>query len=176
MPRITIKSEFQALIAPSSWRRGRELLGECPVRRWSLEGIRRTQGALRAMSPYAGSRCHDSVSISRGTDAILSLYINKIGSQRIEGACRRRRAWLTGNLGDVVAVARRRAPFRRGGPSRTAGVVDGVSSGSGRECDAPGAHDNFPKQNGPGSPDGEENGGGCPAQGNAKVQDVLTMH
>jgi hypothetical protein len=128
MPRITVKSEFQALIAPSSWRRGRELLGECPVRRWSLEGIRRTQGALGALSPYAGSRCHDSVSISRGTDAILSLYISKIGSQRIEGACRRRRAWLTGNLGRcrrLVAVARRRAPFRRGGPSRTAGVVDG---------------------------------------------------
>jgi hypothetical protein len=54
--------------------------------------------------------------------------------------------------------------------------VDGVSSGSGRECDAPGAHDNFPKQNGPGpgSPDGEEDGG-CPAQGNAKVQYVLTV-
>ena len=154
MPRITVKSEFQALIAPSSWRRGRELLGECPVRRWSLEGIRRTQGALRALSPYAGSRCHDSVSISRGTNAILSLYISKIGSQRIEGACRRRRAWLTGNLGDVVAVARRRAPFRRGGPSSTAGVVDGVSSGSGRECDVPGAHDNVPKQSRQGSPEG----------------------
>jgi hypothetical protein len=83
---------------------------------------------------------------------------------------------LSGNLGDVVAVARRRAPFRRGGPSRTAGVVDGVSSGSGRECDAPGAHDNFPKQNGPGSPNGEEDGGAVQLRAMPKLQDVLTMH